>query len=203
MNMFNKDWDVPPTYNEAMIDIVRHLQPDQEVPNHEFSQIINGLFLTDCNYTLKDVTNNNILLVINVTTDCPPDEDIIRDVDHLQFFYEDSVHETLPINYLSNLIYYAVLRSEENPGIIVHCYAGVSRSSTIIIAYLMKYKHLSLEDAYEFVLSKRKFVNINLGFFSQLIRFELLLYSKQGYRKPNFLRNVLVDRHFKFLTNGT
>lgn len=36
-------------------------------------------------------------------------------------------------------------------GILVHCYAGVSRSSTIVLAYLIQYKKMSLFDAYDFV----------------------------------------------------
>lgn len=38
---------------------------------------------------------------------------------------------------------------------LVHCVAGVSRSASLCIAYLMKHMHMSLKDAYLFVKSAR------------------------------------------------
>ena len=40
--------------------------------------------------------------------------------------------------------------------ILVHCTAGVSRSASIVIAYLMSKHDITYEKAYEFVKSKRK-----------------------------------------------
>jgi protein-tyrosine phosphatase len=42
--------------------------------------------------------------------------------------------------------------------------AGVSRSATIVIAYLMKKKHLSFKQAFEFVKIRRVIVWPNDGF---------------------------------------
>jgi len=46
----------------------------------------------------------------------------------------------------------------------VHCAAGVSRSASIVIAYLMKINHWTFENAYSFVKSKRKIIDPNFGF---------------------------------------
>jgi dual specificity phosphatase 12 len=48
--------------------------------------------------------------------------------------------------------------------VLVHCYAGVSRSATIVIAYLMQEHGLSFSAAIKFVKSKRPFINPNDGF---------------------------------------
>ncbi|CAF1408378.1 unnamed protein product [Adineta ricciae] len=56
--------------------------------------------------------------------------------------------------------------------VLVHCQAGISRSSSIILAYLMKYNHKSLEEAYEYLLERRPIVAPNYGFLIQLIRYE-------------------------------
>jgi protein-tyrosine phosphatase len=45
--------------------------------------------------------------------------------------------------------------------VLVHCYAGVSRSASVCIAYLMKKFNWSLEKSLWFIKSKRRFVNPN------------------------------------------
>ena len=48
--------------------------------------------------------------------------------------------------------------------IFVHCNGGISRSATIVIAYLMLFEDLSFDDALDFVQSKRACVSPNDGF---------------------------------------
>ncbi|CAD5123333.1 unnamed protein product [Dimorphilus gyrociliatus] len=55
---------------------------------------------------------------------------------------------------------------------LVHCVAGVSRSSSICIAYLVKYNSMSLREAYFYVKEKRCIIRPNIGFFKQLIQYE-------------------------------
>lgn len=53
--------------------------------------------------------------------------------------------------------------------ILVHCNKGVSRSPSVVVAYLMKTKELSFPDALQFVQEKRpivrglSFIECNLG----------------------------------------
>ncbi|CAH1402495.1 unnamed protein product [Nezara viridula] len=61
---------------------------------------------------------------------------------------------------------------EEGGRTLVHCVAGVSRSASLCIGYLMKSKGMSLEEAYNHVLSCRPCIRPNNGFFEQLIQFE-------------------------------
>ncbi|XP_055302217.1 dual specificity protein phosphatase MPK-4 [Sitodiplosis mosellana] len=61
--------------------------------------------------------------------------------------------------------------------VLVHCYYGVSRSATIVIAYVMRKYQLSLTPAFERVKSKRRFVGPNSGFTVQL-----RLFHKMGWR---------------------
>eukprot|EP01016_Furgasonia_blochmanni_P000282 TRINITY_DN10030_c0_g1_i3.p1 TRINITY_DN10030_c0_g1~~TRINITY_DN10030_c0_g1_i3.p1 ORF type:complete len:140 (+),score=39.09 TRINITY_DN10030_c0_g1_i3:64-483(+) len=56
--------------------------------------------------------------------------------------------------------------------VLVHCFAGVSRSSTIVIAYLMKKKKMTFEKAFAFVKQKRFLASPNLGFAKQLKDYE-------------------------------
>lgn len=60
---------------------------------------------------------------------------------------------------------------------LVFCVAGVSRSASLCIAYLMKYHQLSLLEAYNYVKTRRPRIKPNCGFFKQLIEYEHKMYK--------------------------
>lgn len=55
---------------------------------------------------------------------------------------------------------------------LVHCYAGVSRSATIVAAYLISEKSMSVVDAIDYIRARRPVINPNSGFMEQLRIFE-------------------------------
>ena len=61
---------------------------------------------------------------------------------------------------------------------LVHCVAGVSRSASLCIAYLMKYHRMSLRQAFYHVRNCRHIINPNIGFWRQLIDYERRLYGQ-------------------------
>jgi len=65
-----------------------------------------------------------------------------------------------------------------NGSVLVHCAAGVSRSATIVIAYVMKSQKLSFEEAIQLVQTRRTVICPNYGFRNQLIAFEEELKSE-------------------------
>mmetsp|Transcript_11764 Transcript_11764/g.18866 ORF Transcript_11764/g.18866 Transcript_11764/m.18866 type:complete len:225 (+) Transcript_11764:69-743(+) len=58
------------------------------------------------------------------------------------------------------------------PSILIHCHQGVSRSVTVVCAWLMETKNLSAQEALEFVREKRPIVDPNKGFIEQLNEFD-------------------------------
>lgn len=62
--------------------------------------------------------------------------------------------------------------------VLIHCQAGVSRSATTTIAYLMYSRGISAEEAYTFVKQKRNCIMPNLGFVRQLQEYEEMLRSQ-------------------------
>jgi atypical dual specificity phosphatase len=58
---------------------------------------------------------------------------------------------------------------------LVHCVAGVSRSASMILAYLMKYHKMNLKDAHSFVKSKRPFVSCFINFINFYTEKNLIL----------------------------
>ncbi|KAL6066299.1 hypothetical protein STEG23_033437 [Scotinomys teguina] len=61
---------------------------------------------------------------------------------------------------------------EEGGKVLVHCEAGVSRSPTICMAYLMKTKQLRLKEAFDYVKQRRSVISPNFGFMGQLLQYE-------------------------------
>ncbi len=57
---------------------------------------------------------------------------------------------------------------ENGDKVLVHCQAGISRSATVVIAYIMRSKRYSLQDAFNFVKRKRSIIFPNAGFRQQL-----------------------------------
>jgi protein tyrosine/serine phosphatase len=62
-------------------------------------------------------------------------------------------------------------------GVYVHCAAGVSRSATVVIAYLMFREKMCLRMAFDYVKKCRPVVEPNDGFMKQLIELEDLLFG--------------------------
>ena len=95
----------------------------------------------------------------------------------------DFKHKTIEVDdaYDTNLIRHfkeCLLFMDGYDRIFVHCAAGMSRSPTIVIAYLMWKKKLPLNDAINFVKNKRPVISPNLNFIKQLEIFEDLLKKK-------------------------
>ncbi|TNV78290.1 hypothetical protein FGO68_gene7414 [Halteria grandinella] len=105
----------------------------------------------------------------------------------------------------------AFIRDALNRGgcVLVHCYAGISRSATIVIAYLMQEHGFSLKQALIYVKQRRNFIHPNEGFRRQLLAFQRELASKkeQGLRDTQpaivqqatpTLYNTPIPQHGKF-----
>ena len=59
-----------------------------------------------------------------------------------------------------------------NSSVLVHCVAGISRSSSICIHYLVRREGWTLKKAYHHVLKLRPIIRPNIGFFRELQRVE-------------------------------
>lgn len=64
--------------------------------------------------------------------------------------------------------------------VLVNCAAGVSRSSTIIIAYIMKQYKANLLKAFTYVREKRPQICPNKHFMNSLLAYELTLFNSNS-----------------------
>src|SRR3989338_6378290 len=76
--------------------------------------------------------------------------------------------------YLDQCISFIRTALNQDQGVLVHCVAGVSRSATIVCAYLISQEHLTASQAIADVARRRIGINPNNGFVEQLSVFEQL-----------------------------
>ena len=70
-----------------------------------------------------------------------------------------------------------------NKRVLVCCTMGVSRSATIVIAFLMKCHGWSMTQAIEYIASKRPQISPNLGFIKQLQSLEESLHPSPTFKE--------------------
>lgn len=83
------------------------------------------------------------------------------------------------LKYLDTLVDFIHLHRSNEKRVLVHCMAGISRSATVVIAYLMKYKRMTLDNAYEFLQMRRSWIQPNAGFEYQLKKYERYLVKRR------------------------
>lgn len=71
-------------------------------------------------------------------------------------------------------------KNRKSTSVLVHCWAGVSRSATIVITYLMKKYEFSFDEAHSFVKKKRRQIYPNPGFVRQMRNFDSQLRVKRN-----------------------
>lgn len=74
---------------------------------------------------------------------------------------------------------------------LVHCVAGVSRSASLCLAYLIKYHRMSLKDAYNHVKARRPQIRPNVAFVKQLMEYE---FKQHGTRSVSMVYCHALDQ---------
>ncbi|CAF1063816.1 unnamed protein product [Rotaria magnacalcarata] len=159
---------------ENLLKIQKEKSNKQMINNFEPSIIIEDfLYHGDLAHAIDInlLVDLNIKNIINLC-DCQLDEQIeaIFNLLWIQNL-EDDFHGNIN-KYFDQTNQFLFECKEKNEKVLVHCQAGISRSSSIVLAYLIRYNNLSLEKAYEYLLEKRPIAAPNCGFLIQLIRYE-------------------------------
>ncbi|KAH9611242.1 hypothetical protein KSS87_016590 [Heliosperma pusillum] len=96
-----------------------------------------------------------------------------------EYFKADFVYRTLwlqdnPSEDITSILYdvfdYFEDVREQKGRVFVHCFQGVSRSTSLVIAYLMWREGQSFDDAFQFVKEARGIADPNMGFACQLLQ---------------------------------
>ncbi|KAJ7344356.1 hypothetical protein JRQ81_000306 [Phrynocephalus forsythii] len=147
-------------------------QPCLPVANVGPTRILPHLYLGSQKDVLnKDLmTQNGISYVLNASNSCPK-PDFICDSHFMRIPVNDNYCEKL-LPWLDKSIEFIDKAKVSSCQVIVHCLAGISRSATIAIAYIMKTMGMSSDDAYKFVKDRRPSISPNFNFLGQLLEYE-------------------------------
>nr|XP_018684548.1 PREDICTED: dual specificity protein phosphatase 1B-like isoform X4 [Musa acuminata subsp. malaccensis] len=142
-------------------------------------QIEEGLFLGSVGAALnksalKDLNITHILTVAKSLDAAFPNDFVYKKIDVFD------TPGTELVKYFAECFSFIDEARSAGGGVLVHCFAGMSRSVTVVVAYLMKKHRMSLSDALSLVRSKRPHIAPNHGFLTQLANFEKSLGVNQG-----------------------
>eukprot|EP01088_Endostelium_zonatum_P020730 TRINITY_DN7787_c0_g1_i1.p1 TRINITY_DN7787_c0_g1~~TRINITY_DN7787_c0_g1_i1.p1 ORF type:complete len:192 (+),score=30.61 TRINITY_DN7787_c0_g1_i1:176-751(+) len=140
------------------------------------SEILPGFLYLGGRSALKDALAKNvdIAYVLNVTEYPNRDDPKIT-----QLFIEASDISSQNLSDRFQDAHDFILKAkEEKKAIFVHCEVGMSRSSTIVLSYLISHEGMSLKDAYHHTKKARPIISPNTGFLEQLIEHEKKVHGK-------------------------
>ncbi|KAI5639979.1 dual specificity phosphatase, catalytic domain-containing protein [Phthorimaea operculella] len=161
-----------------------------------YSEIIPGLYLSNARAACdKDVLRNlNITHVLTIEAHRLPKSTFENSNISTLFIraYDTPNTHLLPYFPMANAF---IQEGLEKGNVLVHCHFGVSRSATLVIAYLMEKYKLNYEQAVNFVRSRRKFINPNPGFVAQLKQYADLNYDVNHLQRLEAYMNVNARKH--------
>jgi hypothetical protein len=186
---------MPDRHNRPMEhNSITHERRSMEVSTHNFQlkysrisilaintiqQIVKHWIGTNIsNYsTNKSTFSYGIRFIINVTPNVPNSFETDDDFKYLKISINDHWSQNLAEHFEQCCQFIESARNAQS-AVLVHCVAGISRSVTITVAYIMHAMHMSLEDAFDFVRSQ---VSYKHNFIVQI--------CNNVFQKPNIAPN--------------
>jgi hypothetical protein len=85
--------------------------------------------------------------------------------------------------------------------ILIHCQAGISRSASLLISYLMRDQTMSLKEAFIHVLKQRPLIHPNKGFRCQLLKYEEIIFEgKQSVTDDDELLSIISQHNTMWIS---
>ncbi|KAM9326231.1 dual specificity protein phosphatase 5 [Gastrophryne carolinensis] len=155
--------------------------PSFHKPLHEQgspAEILPFLYLGSAHHASEGeyLANLHITALLNVSrksTECIKDQ-----YDYKWIPVEDN-HTTDISSHFQEAIDFIDTVRHSGGRVLVHCEAGISRSPTICMAYLMKTKRFRLEEAFEYIKQRRSLISPNFSFMGQLLHYESEIFSSK------------------------
>lgn len=135
-----------------------------------YHMITDNIAIGDYNSPYDDF---DIIVNLNFPYNFVPMHKIIKNVIDNKIIYSIGLHDNIDqpmLKILEVMIPELLKELKTNPNkkVLFHCYAGISRSSTLAIALIYKLTKMPLVDIYKLAVSKRPQVQPNPGFIRAL-----------------------------------
>merc|ERR1712038_912335 len=157
----------------------------KDIENHPATQVLPHLNLGN----MRDASNSSVLTRLNIryilnVTAKPASYSIPSGFQYKHGEAADNGFQNLR-QFFEEAFEFIEAAKAANTGVLIHCQAGISRSPTIAIAYLMKNYLMPMAEAYKFVKTKRSIISPNLNFMGQLWEYEQVLKNGSNGNKDN------------------
>ncbi|CAK81997.1 unnamed protein product (macronuclear) [Paramecium tetraurelia] len=161
------------------------LQPRPPFPSGQMDLILGktetygALFLSGIEAALNPqlMQQNQIGAVLTVGTEL---SNLKFDCEQKLIMLHDTAYDPIRRHFEEAIHFIDEQRKTKN--VLVHCFVGVSRSATLVIAYLMQMYNYSLQVALTFLIGRRPQINPNPGFMQQLQQFDFELNRRRQQR---------------------
>lgn len=172
----------------------------------QISEINDHLYLSGAGVLKPEkMRQKRINCVINATTEEP--NAYLPGIDCIKIRIEDSPYARL--DHYFDLVADKIRSVKDRGGkTLVHCVAGVSRSASLCIIYLLKYERMSLRQAYHFVKAARPIVRPNIGFWKYVApvlaprKNKQILYLRQMVEYEKKLRGKYMKHNSVLIGKG-
>ncbi|KAF2885666.1 hypothetical protein ILUMI_20517 [Ignelater luminosus] len=164
------------------------LEDDKEFP----VKILPYLFLGNAanSEDRQALARHSIQYVLNVTPDLPNVFEDLGSIKYMQIPITDHWSQNLASHFPRAIEFIDEARTHKK-GVLVHCLAGVSRSVTITVAYLMYKFSLNLNDAFNLVRARKSNIAPNFHFMEQLHNFERELKLDVSSQSPSSIMDQI------------
>jgi protein-tyrosine phosphatase len=148
----------------------------------EISSVIPGLLYISGYEPALEIENLKDLEIINVVRLGDKDDFMHYyithdDVEYHDILIEDEMYATLTTEILDEATQF--IHSSHSP-VLVHCFAGVSRSASIVIAYLIRFHKMSFQAACDYLTNKHSRAQPNPKFLKDLMKYEYELILRRN-----------------------
>src|SRR3989338_1764488 len=163
--------DVILVYTDAKKKQLKFVQDSDQI-----DELFPFLYLGDSDAALPNNLHKHITHILNVTKElkCPN----LDGVKTCQIPIQDDLSSNLA-EHIPTIIEFISQCLKKRGCILVHCYSGISRSPSMVAAFIMHHFKLDVENSLKYIRKRRKEICPNSGFVSQLYEFEKSL-AQQG-----------------------
>lgn len=156
-------------YRQCNVGLFIRLDPTMQ-------KVCDGLYIGSAYAArnLDELHKNKITHILNVAKEI--NNFFETDVNNKFIYHKEDLDDVTTQDIIDNGVLDRCLKFiddaiNDNGNVFVHCQAGISRSGTFVIAYLMKKKKINFDEALKIAQLGRKCIGPNINFRTQLIKY--------------------------------